>query len=141
MNNAKLMTKIIKKNDSIFKIKEVKQNYKKLIIIFILFILNIYELNMICKLKKNIDQIFYFLSSSNINIRNNKILKSITNNMNENTKNNDNFLEEYIKTQNDFCDNPGKYYKQAYEKLITLTNFSFQGLSYPLYVYKNMTII
>ena len=136
MDDAKLMAKIIKKKDSIFKIKEVKQNYKKLIIIIILFILNIYELNMISKLKKNIDQIFYFLSSSNMNIRNNKILQSVTNNLNENTKNNNNFLEEYIKTQNDFCDNPGKYYKQAYEKLITLTNFSFQGLSYQLYVYK-----
>ena len=54
----------------------------------------------------------------------------------ENEKINDGFLEECVKQQNDFCDNPNKYLNPDYEDLITLTNFDFKNLSYQLYVYK-----
>ena len=134
----KLVTKIIKKKNSFFNFKEGKHNCISfiLILLIVLFILNIYELYMLFKFKKNIDKIFYLISYSNTDIRNDKISIGNISSMNEKRKDNPNFFEEYIKKQNDFCDNPNKYFNQNYEQLITLTNFSFQGLSYQLFVYK-----
>ena len=50
---------------------------------------------------------------------------------------NNDIIQEYIKTQNNFCNNPSKFLNQQFEELIKLTNFSFRNISYKMYVYKN----
>lgn len=46
-------------------------------------------------------------------------------------------IQEYIETQNNFCNNPNKYLNNKFEELIKLTDFSFRNISYKIYVYKN----
>ena len=49
---------------------------------------------------------------------------------------NQNILQVYKEKQNNFCENPDKYYNHQWEDLIGLTNFSFKNISYQIYVYK-----
>ena len=77
----------------------------------LLFILNIYTIYSIFHLNDKLNESF------------NKI-------------NNINIVEEYIKRQKNFCDNPDRFKNQQFEELIGLTNFSFRNVSYQMYVYK-----
>ena len=47
-----------------------------------------------------------------------------------------NIIEEYIKRQKNFCIYPDKFFNQKFEKLIKLTKFSFQNISYEIYTYE-----
>ena len=46
------------------------------------------------------------------------------------------FIQESLKMQIDFCNNPDKYLNQEYENMINLTDFGFKNISYQFYVYK-----
>ena len=43
---------------------------------------------------------------------------------------------EYIKRQNNFFNNPEKFYNQNFEELINLTEFSFRNISFKIYTFK-----
>ena len=45
-------------------------------------------------------------------------------------------IKKYKDEQNDFCDNPSKYYKNYIEEQIELQNVSLLGLTYKMYIYK-----
>ena len=45
-------------------------------------------------------------------------------------------IERYIYEQNDFCNNPSKYFKKEIEEQIILVNVSIMGLTYQMYIYK-----
>ena len=128
-------------------------NYLKKIILITLFILNLYIIFIILNLKNILKKINFELTNDFLNnSKQQKILKKITetslNNLNtiksyyknqleyKNDKYTNNNIDFYVKQQNDFCDFPSKYINFKYEELIKLTNFSFKGLYYQIYVYK-----
>lgn len=108
----------------------------KTILLIIFSVINIYTLYRTFKLNSKIEQIYHSFSNLNIVTKNNNNLVGIINNMNGKDTNNENILGEYIRLQNDFCENPSKYLVPNYEELITLTNFNFKDISYQIYVYK-----
>lgn len=149
-----------KKNSFLYNIKgNIKHFHYILLIIF--FILNIWVIYMIFNLKNNINKITYKLSNvSFFNSSNRQIIRStiekifkknkqdlykdinykiknvIKNQIIISKKGENNNIEEYVKKQNNFCDHSSKYINHKFEELIKLTNFSFKGLSYQMYVYK-----
>ena len=59
-------------------------------------------------------------------------------------KSNDNqpkILEQYIRNQKDFCQNPNKYYNQKYEDEISLNNITFKELKYQMYIFKSKNFL
>ena len=135
MDSLKLMEKT-KKNYSFIKNKYRKRFQFNAFLYIILFILYFYIIYFLFKIKNSIGQISYLIYNLNTFFNYSKSLIKDINNTNEKGETNIHFLGEYIKRQNDFCDNPNKYIVSSYEELIKLTNFSFKGLSYQIYVYK-----
>ena len=119
-------------------IKNIKENnyikfYKFLL--FFLFISNVYLIYIIFHLNNNLTKRIIKLSNKFFNISDPLICKKILNNKDKLINNE--IIEQSIKQQNDFCHYPNKYFNQEYEKLIRLSKFSFKGLSYQMYAYKN----
>ena len=135
MDSLKLM-ETSNKNYSFIKNKYRKRFQFNAFLYIILFILYFYIIYFLFKIKNSIGQISYLISNLNTFFNYSKSLIKDINNTNEKGETNIHFLGEYIKRQNDFCDNPNKYIVSSYEELIKLTNFSFKGLSYQIYVYK-----
>ena len=54
---------------------------------------------------------------------------------------NKNLIESFIKEQNDFCDNPNKYYNKQIEDKIILRNVKINGISYEMYVFNDKNFI
>ena len=48
-----------------------------------------------------------------------------------------NILTRYIKEQNDFCNNPNKYYNKLIEDKIKLKTIKINGILYQMYVYRD----
>lgn len=162
MDSLNLIKKI--KNDKyslFFKKGNIFQFNNILLIISIL--INIWAIYMIFNLKNNLNKIKYELSifslyntSNHQNIINiiTKILsqnrdslikdiiyyfkKQLENKIfiNRTKDENNTLIKEYMKQQNNFCDYSSKFINHKYEELLKLTNFSFKGLFYQLYVYK-----
>lgn len=119
MDSFNLMTINKKEKKPFFQNKKIimmQFNNILLIIIFIFIILIIYIFN----LKRNFDK------NSLKKEKYNKIFEK---------KNDDNIIENYVKQQNKFCDSFTNYNNSKYEELIKLSNFSFKGLSYQIYIY------
>ena len=88
---------------------------------------NIIDINHgLSKFSKNYQQKNFEIVGKN---NENKLNKSLNNNI---------IFEEYIDHQNNFCNNPDKFYNQEYEKLLMLTKFSFRNISYQMYVYRKV---
>jgi len=133
-------------NNDVFKLKRNDDKKKKLIkciliSLFFLFIVNIYIIIFIFKLKER-----YILLHKNFELS--KTLKSNKQSKNElivksNLKKNEplqnnNIFKEYLDHQKNFCNNPDKFCNPKYEKLIRLTRFSFRNISYQMYVYNKV---
>ena len=52
-----------------------------------------------------------------------------------------NILEPYIKQQNEFCENPSKFYNKLIEEQIRLQNIKLNGISYKMYIYKKINFM
>ena len=138
-----------KKKVSIFnKSDKNKKILLKSIIFFLVFILILflYILYFILNLNKKVSVLnknFELFNTQNKNknkIDNQNDLNKL-NKPNEPVnykKNNNNIIKNYIRLQNDFCNNPDKYVNQRFEHFIKLTNFSFKNVSYQMYVYKKL---
>ena len=50
-------------------------------------------------------------------------------------------LEKYKKEQNDFCDNPNKYFNKKIEDQISITNVSLLSRVFQMYIYNNSDIV
>ena len=50
-------------------------------------------------------------------------------------------LEKYKREQNDFCDNPSKYFNKEIEDQISITNVSLLSRVFPMYIYNNSDIV
>lgn len=139
----------------------LKTNNILLIISIILKILIIYVMlkliNNLNKIKNDLFNFFFNHTSKQQNIRifiskilaknKDNLIKDINYNIKNQLENKiiinkkvyenkSSIIEEYKKQQNNFCDYSNKYINNKYEELLKLTNFSFKGLSYQLYVYK-----
>lgn len=68
----------------------------------------------------------------------NQLLKNILDIVHgkKNSLNEINIIEHYIKQQNDFCDNPKKYFNKFVEKQIKLKKAKFKELSFGFYMFK-----
>lgn len=82
-------------------------------------------------MNKNLLRLLDFIKEK-INFIENKIYSKSINKFNYNK----NIIQQYLIQQNNFCDYPNKFYNHQYENLIGLTNFSFRGISYQMYIYK-----
>ena len=154
MDSLKLISlKKNKRTKLTHKKKEININeFKKylIILVVILFIVNICSIYFIFDLKKSDKHIIKEFNKIKdlINMLENKIYNKYTgkiSSINTESENNNNIItdsnsnsivEQYIKQQNKFCDSPNEFYNQQYEDLIKLTDFSFKGISYQMYVYK-----
>ena len=126
MDTFNLINTKTKKKNIFFhkKIQHLSKKCKNLLLLFI-FILNIFIIYLVNKLKLKLDKIILGNKNESQNINNIDYRTNI------------NILEESIFKQNDFCDNPNKYYNLEYENMIKLTDFSFKNISYQMYVYKS----
>ena len=107
---------------------------KFLIFIFFIFQLFLmYDINIFKFEIKNIKE----LLSSNLFNSNNHLLKS---NSNFFFENNNNVIQYYIR-QKLFCNNYFNYFNQIFEDKIKLANFSLNGFSFPMFVYKQFDCI
>lgn len=84
---------------------------------------------LVVLLISNINSI-YFIFYLNKKINDLKLNNKFSNATNE-------IIQDYIKAQNSFCNNPSKFLNNQFEELIKLANFSFRNISYQMYVYKN----
>ena len=50
-------------------------------------------------------------------------------------------FEKYKKEQNDFCDNPEKYFNKEIEDQISITNVSLLSRVFQMYIYNNSDIV
>ena len=103
------------------------------ILLISLFILNVYIIFIIFYSKNDLNKKINKLSNIFINNSNQIINKKILNNKDKFIY--DEIFNLSIKQQNDFCQNPNKYFNPQYEELIKLAKFSLRGLSYQMYVY------
>ena len=139
------------KTKDTYKIK--RRKYLKIIILLLIIIYSVILFKIyiyLVKIKYEISNIFKNNSNQQIitklinNIMNNNIIHFLEKASINYLTNTDytkktiitHEIQQYIMQQNDFCENPKKYYNQGYEDLIVLTNFSFMNLSYQIYVYK-----
>ena len=126
-----------KDNSSFFSNKNYKRYFIK-IYFLLLFFLYLSFIFFIFNLKN-----YKFIRNKKIYFDNKTFIKNKT--TEEYMKNldkiniinyNQNILQVYKEKQNNFCENPDKYYNHQWEDLIGLTNFSFKNISYQIYVYK-----
>ena len=107
-NISQYKNKILKKFNFYLKYKILNLFVKYLIIVFGIF--------LICYL-------IYFFKQ--------KIFRG------NNSKNNNKIIEQYIKEQNNFCNNPDKYINPKYEKDLFLIDIKLNELKYKMYFYKS----
>ena len=116
---------------------------KKCIIIVLIFLIicDIFKTYFIFNLNKKVNKINRYYEMSYKSTRNQKKKNEINNENHINRidklfiRNNNNIIEEYIKRQKNFCNNPDKFFNQKFEELIKLTKFSFRNISYEMYTY------
>ena len=134
-----ISSKNIEKFSIIKKDKKGKKLKKCFIITFIfLIICDIFKTFFIFNLNKKINNINrnYKLSSLSKSNQKNKIEINNENYINRFDRNENKIIEEYIKRQNNFCNNPDKFFNQKFEELINLTKFSFRNISFEIYTYE-----
>ena len=138
----KLINKKIKKN--LKKRKEPsKNNNINIILIISLVIFNLFSFlffsSQIYDLKKKVKLILSSNKEKEIGYNSTKAQKYVNN---ENfIESNKNLIESFIKEQNDFCDNPNKYYNKQIEDKIILRNVKINGISYEMYVFNDKNFI
>ena len=134
----------------------IKINYRYLIIkIFIFFILflNLLIVYLINKMSKFFKRELLLMKSSFSNYSNNETIKLfIKNKINMKQKQNlsnkelnklneNSILKPFIMKQNDFCNNPSKYYNKNYEEQIELKTVNLKLISFQLYMFKRKTFM
>ena len=105
-----------------------------IIIIFLIFIDIIINIGVLNNLK---------ISNMFLNLKNdlyvlNLKLKSFINTTEEF---NEILNEEYLRKQNDFCENQNKYYNNDFEKKIKLEKVNFNNIIFSMFIYKNNDIV
>ena len=138
----KLINKKIKKNLKKRK-KPSKNNNINIILIISLVIFNLFSFlffsSQIYDLKKKVKLILSSNKEKEIGYNSTKAQKYVNN---ENfIESNKNLIESFIKEQNDFCDNPNKYYNKQIEDKIILRNVKINGISYDMYVFNDKNFI
>lgn len=106
------------------------------IIIIITFILTDIIINVLILNKKKIENMF-------LNIQNDLyVLKlKMKSFMNTSEEFNEIINEEYLKKQNDFCENQNKYYNYEFEKKIKLEKVNFNNNIFNMFIYKSNDIV
>ena len=111
---------LVKTNKKIYnkRIKKSSLQYKDIILLFLL-----------------ISHLILIYLLINLKISLHKVISDTSKNSNQQNIKIDDIIKQSIKEQKDFCDSPDKYLITEYENMIKLTDFSFKGISYQMYVY------
>ena len=152
MKEEKIYFDMIDKKENLFKNINNRYLIIRIFIFFILF-LNFLIVFLINKMPKIFKKELLLLKSSFSNYSNNEtiklLIKDIINNTQKQNLNNtelnkfneNNILKPFIMEQNDFCDNPSKYYKKIYEEQIELKTVNLKQISFQLYMFKRKTFM
>ena len=152
MKEENIYFDMINKKENLFK----KINYRNLIIrIFIFFILflNLLIVYLINKKSKFFKKELLLMKSTFLNYSNDETIKLFIkdiikmtqkqdlSNKELNKLNENSILKPFILEQNDFCDNPSKYYNKNYEEQIELNTINLKQISFQLYMFKKKTFM